>query len=205
MMTMKELINRCKEDGNHFFDERTMEFWNSRVESELFGDYFITSEDNFDRTRKMYSVRKFNRDYTCVSDMIQTVVFQAFDSYDEAFSYLQVYANDECEEDYEPEIKVLFVPVGKSPEVKTIVNELKPMQELVDGYIEVLGVDMSCSIVCNEEGKLLGLRPNRIAMRNGMPIDVIAGDFFITADNPETGDFISLTDEQIDYFTKLYQ
>lgn len=55
-----------KQAGKHFFSPDTMHFWNTRISNTLFhsakGDtYFVTSEDNYDRTLRNYSVRKFVR------------------------------------------------------------------------------------------------------------------------------------------------
>lgn len=41
-----------------------------------------------------------------------------------------------------------------------IPNELHPMQELVGGYIETLTVAADCCIICNEEGRILGMPEN---------------------------------------------
>lgn len=49
--------------GQHWFSEDTMAFHGSEVVSELYaGQYFVTSEDNFDRTRKVFSVRQAQPD-----------------------------------------------------------------------------------------------------------------------------------------------
>ena len=79
----------------------------------------------------------------------------------------------------ENEMTVLKVEPGKPPEEVTIPNTLKAMQEMVGGYIEVVYLDDIC-LVCNEEGKLMGLEGNR---RVGG--DIIAGTFFLAGDNRE--------------------
>ena len=53
-------------------------------------------------------------------------------------------------------------------------------------------------LVCNEEGKLMGLEGNR---RVGG--DIIAGTFFLAGDNRE-GDFCSLTREQLERFGQMF-
>ena len=55
-----------------------------------------------------------------------------------------------------------------------------------------------CVAVINAEGKLNGMQPNR---RNGD--DIICGPFFICGDSPD-GDFISLTEQQIEKYQKKY-
>lgn len=67
----------------------------------------------------------------------------------------------------EKEIKVLMVEPGKAPSVTTITNELSSLQKTVSvgadyvGYIEIIGIDDNVCILCNEEGKLINLKPNR--------------------------------------------
>ena len=72
----------------------------------------------------------------------------------------------------EPEITVLKVEPGKEPEEVTIPNTLEAMQEMVGGFIEIVYLDGVC-LVCNEEGKLMGLEGNRRVGR-----DIISGTFF---------------------------
>lgn len=67
---------------------------------------------------------------------------------------------------------------------------IKEMQKLVGGYIECVSLSRYLTLVCNEEGKLLRLPPNR-----KIAIDYICGPFFIT--RVKGDDFISLTAEDI--------
>ena len=64
-LKMKDVIEDCKAAENHFFDKETIDFWGSKIETELINnEFFITSEDNFDRTEKLYSIRRYNWGYT---------------------------------------------------------------------------------------------------------------------------------------------
>ena len=77
---------------------------------------------------------------------------------------------------------ILYKRPGKAPEIREIENDLKPMQELVGGYIETVRLD-DILIVCNEEGKLQGLAPNFYVEAID---DVIAGPaFFCRMDGDE--------------------
>ena len=89
-------------------------------------------------------------------------------------------------------IKVLYKRVGREPEVVEMENTLQSMQSMVGGFIEVIPYD-DYELVCNEEGKIMGLYPNV-----GFDYDVINGNFFIANDDYETGDFASLTDKNIE-------
>ncbi len=86
------------------------------------------------------------------------------------------------------QIRVLRFQPGKAPEEVTISNTLKAFQSAVGGYIEALGLDGGAVLVCNEEGKLMGLSANR---RVGG--DTIAGTFLIAGS--ADGEFCSLSDE----------
>ena len=91
-------------------------------------------------------------------------------------------------------LNVLYVEPNKLPEKRTIKNTLEDKQKLVNGLIEYtyLRDSNDVAIVCNEEGKILGLPPNR-----DIGHDVICGNFFIVGDDPELGEDRSLTEEQI--------
>ena len=97
----------------------------------------------------------------------------------------------------ENEITVLKVEPGKAPEQITIPNTLRAMQELVGGHIEIVDYQGAC-LVCNEEGKLLGLELNR---RVGQ--DVIAGTFFL-ANHDLEGNLCSLSQEDLANFQQQF-
>ena len=86
------------------------------------------------------------------------------------------------------QIRVLRFEPGKAPEEITMPNTLEAFQTAVGGDIEALGLDSDAVLICNEEGKLMGLSANR---RVGG--DIIAGTFLITGS--ADGEFCSLTDE----------
>lgn len=97
----------------------------------------------------------------------------------------------------EPEITVLKVEPGKAPEEVTIPNTLEAMQNMVGGLIEIVYLDSVC-LVCNEEGKLMGLEGNRRVDR-----DIISGTFFLAGDT-DYGEFCSLTQEHLDQFSQRF-
>ena len=91
-------------------------------------------------------------------------------------------------------IKGLFVEPCELPKEIEIDNTLEAKQELVGGYIECVYLpnDDSVVLICNEEGKINGMKLNR-----DIGHDIIAGPFLILGDDYENGDFKSLTDNQI--------
>ena len=101
----------------------------------------------------------------------------------------------------EKKIKVLYVEPNKLPTEMIIDNTLEKKQELVGGYIQCACLldDDTVSLICNEEGKLDGLPLNR-----DIGYDKIAGPFIIVGDDFENGEFISLTDAQIEKYKKRF-
>ena len=95
-------------------------------------------------------------------------------------------------------IKVLKIEVGEPPEIKEIPNELSGLQHEVGGLIECVYLDDGSIAVCNEEGKLNGMEPNR-----RLGADIICGPFFICGDTLD-GDFASLSEEQIQKYSEKF-
>ena len=57
-------------------------------------------------------------------------------------------------------MKVVYKAPGAAPEIRDIPNTLKELQETVGGYIETVTIATDAVIICNEEGRLLGLPHN---------------------------------------------
>lgn len=102
------------------------------------------------------------------------------------------------------EITVLMVEPGKHPKVTTLKDDLDSLQKAVSigadyqGLIEFVSLGNGDCIMCNEEGKLIGLEGNR---RLGN--DILVGVFYIMSEN-ENGELLSLTKEKIKHYTKLF-
>lgn len=88
-------------------------------------------------------------------------------------------------------MKILKKKPGFSYFLKEIPNTLEAMQAEVGGYIEVVPVDRSCAIICNEEGRLKGMTYNtKLA-----GIDFVGPIFLVGMDGPEFCDVPSLVAE----------
>lgn len=98
-------------------------------------------------------------------------------------------------------IRVLIVEPEKLPYEKVIPNRLKDKQEIVGGNIEYTYIEDNdnAALICNEEGKILGLPISR-----DIGHDIIAGTFIIVGDDPNLGEDRSLTDEQVEKFMKRF-
>ena len=106
------------------------------------------------------------------------------------------------------EIRVLMVEPGEHPREHprevTIRNDLDSLQKAVNidseyqGLIEIIGIDDGVCILCNEEGKLIGLDGNR---RLGN--DIIAGVFYVVGEDGR-GNLASLSDADMAKYSKLF-
>lgn len=100
-------------------------------------------------------------------------------------------------------MRVVMVETGRKAYEMELENGLGSMQRTVGGLIQAVyepgGRD--AALICNEEGKLLGLPLNR-ALRDedGEIYDAIAGTFFICGAPTDSENFTSLTDEQVAYW-----
>lgn len=98
-------------------------------------------------------------------------------------------------------LRALLVKENSLPEEIELSNNLSSLQEAVDGLIEyyyIPDVD-DAVIICNEEGKINGMGPNREVGR-----DIIFGPFLIVGDDSEIGENRSLTDEQISKYKEMF-
>lgn len=95
-------------------------------------------------------------------------------------------------------MKVIIVEPGEEPYTKEINNELKDMQNIVGGYIEIVPLFHDIVLVCNEEGILLNLPYNRFIKGNE-----IFGTFFICKN--EAPELTGLTDEEADHWLALLE
>ena len=102
-------------------------------------------------------------------------------------------------------MRVVMVEVGRKACEMELEDSLASMQRAVGGLIQVVyepgGRD--AALICNDEGKLLGLPLNR-ALRDedGEIYDAIAGTFSICGALADSENFTALTDEQIDYWLR---
>lgn len=102
-------------------------------------------------------------------------------------------------------IKVVMLEPEKKAYITEIENSLEEMQSVVEGLIEAYyPFEEEVCIVCNDEGKLLGLPLNRAVKReDGEIIDIIAGTAFICDCKGEN--FGSLAEEQAERYLKMFE
>ena len=102
-------------------------------------------------------------------------------------------------------LTVLVVEPEQPPYVKSIGNDLRSLQAEVGGNIEAIyPFDDPVAIICNEEGKLLGLPFNRALRDEDHHVyDVVAGTFLVAGLGSE--DFCSLNDKQIEKYSEHFK
>lgn len=102
-------------------------------------------------------------------------------------------------------MKVLMVEPGKVPHETEIEGGLKSLQAAVGGDIQaVYPYEDPVALICNEEGKYMGLPLNR-ALRDedGNIYDIVAGNFLIVGLGEES--FTDLAPELMEKFTDQFK
>lgn len=95
-------------------------------------------------------------------------------------------------------MKILLVEPGKKPVLSEIDGTLQSMQNIVGGTIQAIyPFEEPVALICNDEGKLMGLPLNR-ALRDaaGQIYDIVAGTFFLCGAPAASDSFESLTEEE---------
>lgn len=111
----------------------------------------------------------------------------------------------------EEAIRVIIARPGKEAIESFVKNELESLQTVVSedapyhGLIECLNIteggdEGSIDIICNEEGKLLHLKPCR-----RVAFDVICGTFLVVGADEDTGEFVSLTDKDFKKYLEKFK
>jgi hypothetical protein len=102
-------------------------------------------------------------------------------------------------------MKVLLVKPEKTACEADIGESLEAMQKAVGGYIEACyPYEDLVALVCNEEGKINGLKPNRAVYDDhGKMVDIICGDFFICGLNRDN--FKSLPPDMMEKYRKKFE
>ena len=104
-------------------------------------------------------------------------------------------------------LKVLYIEPMKTPKIVEIDGDLESMQNLVGGYIEeYMPFEDEVAIVCNDEGKINGLEPNRgIFDKEGGLQDIICGSFFICYAPVESEKYLSLPDNLRKKYEEMFR
>lgn len=159
----------------------------------------------FNLDRPLY----FNGHALSVSDIVEI----KDKSYEEPGFYY-VDANDFFNVEFHPEetkealpktMDVVFVEPGCESRREMIGTELADLQRAVGGLIEVCTIEEDkVYLICNEEGKINGMSPNRALFDGDGDIsDIIFGPFFICGAKGES--FDSLPEDKMKEYTERFK
>ena len=100
--------------------------------------------------------------------------------------------------------KIVLVEPNKTARIVEMNLSLENMQKTVGGLIQaVYPFEDEVALVCNDEGKIMGLPLNRgLTDEKGDIYDIVAGTFFICGLSEDN--FAGLTDEQADLYLKKF-
>ena len=89
---MKDAIRDSLRHGENFFTEETMRWWGSEIVEGMFdNDTFVTVEDNFNKTKRLYTARKYDWN----SHDVETIsVFQQFDNANDAIRFAKEWSDE---------------------------------------------------------------------------------------------------------------
>ncbi len=103
-------------------------------------------------------------------------------------------------------MKVVMLEPGKMARITEIGKDIDSLQKAVDGLIQaVYPFEDEVALVCNDEGKCMGLPANRALYMNEEMVDIICGKFFICGAPANSGEFVSLSDEQAETYRKMFE
>ena len=103
-------------------------------------------------------------------------------------------------------MQIIVVKPNKAPYATEISGDLKSMQALVGGYIEAIyPFEDEVALVCNEEGKIIGLPPNRrLYDSDNTLLDTICGDFFLCYAPSNSEDFESIPESLLQKYINMF-
>lgn len=80
--------------------------------------------------------------------------------------------------------------------LQEIDNTLKAKQEYVGGTIQNIRITPEIDMLCNDDGKLIGLPFNRVWFYEGQPVDFIMGNILFVR-HDDKGNYTSILEEDI--------
>ena len=104
-------------------------------------------------------------------------------------------------------MRILFVEPNAEPRTVEIDGSLAAMQSLVGGLIQaVYPFKDPVALICNDEGKLIGLSQNRPLKypETGEIYDTVCGPFFLCSAPADSENFESLPDDLIEKYSKVF-
>lgn len=143
-----------------------------------------------------------------VSDVVEVV--ESTERVEAGFYFCDVYGFKKVEFNpsaaAETYIRVIIVDPNKDPVLTYIPKNLKAYQGIVGGWIQLIRpwLEDDVGLICNDDGKPMGLPLNRTVVRKGKYADTLVGTFFIAGRVGEEGDMEvgSIPEELVDNYLK---
>lgn len=99
-------------------------------------------------------------------------------------------------------IKAYFMRASYKGYWGEISNTLDAFKKYVGGVIQVISINGVVDLICNEEGKVMGLPVNRALLdADGKPVDIFAGDI-VAVRHDEEGNFTDIHESDIETIRK---
>ena len=93
-------------------------------------------------------------------------------------------------------LKVIICPAEREPYAANVSDSLEALQKIVGGYIKTVTVFTDAVVICNEEGRILGLPENRSFFISGICGDCLIcgvdGEEFASLSEPDCGKLLKL-------------
>lgn len=93
-------------------------------------------------------------------------------------------------------LKVIICPAEREPYAANVSDSLEALQKIVGGYIKTVTAFTDAVVICNEEGRILGLPENRSFFISGICGDCLIcgvdGEEFASLSEPECGKLLKL-------------
>ena len=93
-------------------------------------------------------------------------------------------------------LKVIICPAEREPYAANVSDSLEALQKIVGGYIKTVTVFTDAVVICNEEGRILGLPENRSFFISGICGDCLIcgvdGEKFASLSEPECGKLLKI-------------
>lgn len=103
--------------------------------------------------------------------------------------------------------RIVVVPIGSEPFPCYVEGGLASFQAIVGGYIEATpvpgGDDWRLAVFVNEDGRRLGLLPNRRYQPEGWNPDVILGTCYVSRCDAE-GETVDVTDADVELVRRAF-
>ena len=194
--------------------DQTKRFTNrEEIDSRIYDEAF-SGELDCETLEEAYQMSNLDRppEYNCrtmsVSDVVQVIRSDHVEPgfyFCDSFGFQKVNFDPQQAQGRTDTLRVVILEPGKEARIAEIGPQLEDMQAVVGGYIEaVYPFEEAVALVCCEEGKLIGMEPNRALRReDGTVSDVIAGTCFICDCSDYS--FASLTPEQAERYVKQFR